>query len=237
MKDWRLGEIPEGKGTWTVELEHDEQGRVLRARFVLDNPTKNMRRKVELGWVDDGNGNAYDTICCEEEGGGGVVSMLYTIVRDKLYVGVVTQYRTHMGGDVENAPRGYLKVGSSDRATNALEETAEEVGPRVAEIGTPRQLPGRPVSMNSAVFWTPGPNEGNSFHAIRVPERLLEFADEDGSLRFKQDYVNPQQGESITCFRLIPWTEAVLGRDGLTIVGVARLMAYLSSIGKIRMHT
>ena len=232
MKDWKLGEIPVGKGTWTTEFEYDEEGKVQRARFVLYNPAKNMRREVELGWVDDQHGNAYDAICYWESGGGGTVTIPWTIVNNVLYIGTVTQFRVHAGGDVDNAPRGYMKIGTTDRTQNATEELAEEVGPNVAEINPPTQLEGDPVNMNTAVFWTPGKDEGNSFHSVEVdPNYLVD--DGNDSMRFVDGLVAPEGGESITRCQFDPWHVAVRKQDGLTIVGIARLMAQLEDEGRL----
>lgn len=220
-----LGIIPEDKGTWFVEVE----GKLVparHARFVLKNPAKNMHRVVELGWVDDQRGNAYDAIRYWELGGGGTVTIPYALFESQLWIGVVTQFRVHMGGDVENAPRGYLKVGGTSRDENASEELAEEVGPKVAALNAPVQMEGNGVNMNSAVFWTAEANEGNSFHAVEVPDGYLERRGER-ELRFKEGLVAPEGGESIIRCRFVPWMDVVHGRDGLSIVGVARLIAHL----------
>lgn len=221
-----LGDIPEEKATWAVEVGGELVLRAPHVILYLDNPAKNMKRVIELGWIDDQHGNAYDAIRYWELGGGGTVTIPWTIFEGELWIGVVTQYRMHAGGYIQNAPRGYMKVGGTTRAQNAAEEVGEEMGPKVVDIAPPTQLEGEGVNMYTAVFWTATPGEGNSFHAAEVDPQYLVRHDE-GSLRFKADLIAPEGGESIVKCEFIPWQAAVRGRDGLTIVGVARLIAHL----------
>ncbi len=221
-----LGNIPEENRTWKLFVDGAEVP-FANAALVLDNPTKNMFRVVECGLVDDQRGNVYDGIRYGELGGGGAVTIPYTIHNAQLWIGIVTQFRVHAGGDVDNVPRGYLKVGNPDRTKNATEEYAEEVGPGAAAIARPVRLAGEGGNPNTAVFWTPKPEDGNTFHAIRVSPEHLEYMEPGQELRFKPGFVAPEGGESIVRCRFIPWCQAAQLRDGLTMMAVARLLAYL----------
>lgn len=219
-----LGNIPEEKRTWKLFVDGQEVP-FANAVLVLDNPQKNMFRVVECGLVDDQRGNVYDGMRYGELGGGGAVTVPYTLWRDMLFIGVVTQHRVHAGGDVRNVPRGYLKVGSPDRTQNAEEELAEEIGPRVAALATPVRLDGEGANPNTAVFWTPKPEDGNTFHAVFIsPDYLCQ---KNNVLGFIDGIVAPEGGESIVGCSFIPWYQAACLRDGLTNMAVARLLAHL----------
>lgn len=220
-----FGDIPPEKKTWKLVVDGEEV-MFRNAQFVLDDPAKNMMRVVECGWIDDMCGNTYDGIRYGELGGGGAVTIPYFQTLHQLYIGVVEQFRVHAGGYVKNVPRGYLKVGNTDRQENAKMELGEEVGPKVVEIGTVFQLPGEGANPNTAVCWTPRSDDGVTFHAIHIN---AEYLVRDGSVwRFKDGLVAPEGGESIVRCEFIPWQHAARLRDGLTMMAIARLLAYLN---------
>lgn len=231
-----FGNIPEEKRTWRLFVDGAEVP-FGNAVLVLDNPMKNMFRVVECGLVDDQRGNVYDGMRYGELGGGGAVTVPFTIFHGILYIGVVTQFRVHAGGDVRNVPRGYLKVGSPDRTKNATEEFAEEVGPKAAALATPERLDGEGGNPNTAVFWTPEPEDGNTFHAVRINAKHLEPVIPGPQLVFKHGFVAPEGGESIVKCEFIPWTAAAQLRDGLTMMAVVRLLAHLNETGELYVGT
>jgi hypothetical protein len=131
----------------------------------------------------------------------------------------------HAGGDVENAPRGYIKAAVVGRTQNVEEEIGEEMGPVVLRLVSSFVLPGQPANMNTAVFWTPEPNEGNSFHAVEIDPYSVEM--KDGAPVFRDGVIAPEGGESIIKCHFIPWYQAAIIKDALTNAGVVRLLSYL----------
>ncbi len=232
----KFGDIPENKRTWRLFVDGVDMP-FASAILVLDNPQKNMFRVVECGLVDDQRGNVYDGVRYGELGGGGVVTVPFTIFYGMLYIGVITQFRVHAGGDVRNVPRGYLKVGDTDRTKNAKDEFAEEVGPRAAALATPVQLEGEGANPNTAVFWTPETEDGVTFHAVRINSKYLELAVPGPLLVFPKGFVAPEGGESIVKCEFVPWTVAAQLRDGLTMMAVVRLLAYLNQTGELYVGT
>ncbi|MCH8049665.1 hypothetical protein IH979_03050, partial [Patescibacteria group bacterium] len=199
------------------------------AKLELVNEAKGLHRLVEFGLVDDGQGNSYPGIRYWEHGGGGSVSVPYAFADAEFLIGVVRQRRLHMGGEVDNLPRGYLKPGL-DHFQTVQQELFEEIGEVLHPelIGDTILLAGEPVNPNSAVFDTSEPEEGAVFFAVEVSIEALKQTG-DNCWRFIEGIVKPntQEAERILGCTFIPWRKAVALKDGFTSMGVARLLAHL----------
>jgi ADP-ribose pyrophosphatase YjhB (NUDIX family) len=176
----------------------------------------------------------YDGWSFRELGGGGVVVVPFTLSGGQLFVGVVRQVRPNQGGEVWNAPRGFLDPGE-DHAAAALRELAEEMGLRSDDVV---RLPGEPGNPNSAFFETWGPGEGIGFFAVEVDAALTqrgpagELGFRPGVLGDDEQARRSRMAESISHAVFLPWHEAAGLADMMTNAAVARLLARLRGQGR-----
>lgn len=158
--------------------------------------------------------------------GGGVVIAPYTIINDEIYIGVITESRYNLGGEIQNLPGGLVDEGETHYGA-AVRELGEETGfkPNKRRVF---QLDGAPMNFLSAYLETVGEDEGECVFAVEVMREELEF--NDGKLVFKTDIAklsNEAKEENIIGCEFIHWKEAVKLRDGQTVATVARLLAHL----------
>jgi ADP-ribose pyrophosphatase YjhB (NUDIX family) len=217
-----------------METMTQEDQRNRRWQVLLDDqPIEKVGRLIihaeSFGTLAYGKTPAgYDGWNFREIGGGGVVILPFTEQESRLLVGVTSQYRYNQGGEVWNAPRGFLDIGEThDNA--AKRELNEETGYTAADL---IDLGGQPANPNSAFFDTATAGEGSRFYALRISESDLEVR--DGVLRFAAGLVD--LGEKAILNRLserigdtffIPWQEAARLSDMFTNAAVSRLLAYL----------
>ncbi len=165
-----------------------------------------------------------------ETGGGGVVVLPFVPRANDLYVGLLRQHRHNQGGDVWNAPRGFVEPGE-DHLAAGHRELGEETGID-ARLHRLFLLAGSPGNPNSAFFETPEASLGVRFVAVEFsPGDLTEV---DGTLQLREALVssNPEArshrtAEQISAARFFHWTEAARVADMFTNAAVARLLAYL----------
>src|SRR5262249_24580708 len=151
----------------------------------------------------------------------------FALLPEGLFVGLVEQRRANQGGNVLNAPGGFLDPGES-HASAARRELAEETGLPATKLVP---LPGRPLNPNSTFFETWGEDEGVKVFAIEVdPDALVSC---DGSFRLRPgtfDASPEAQGkrsaEQIAACRFLPWAQAIELSDMFTVAAIARLLAY-----------
>lgn len=190
----------------------------------------------KLGTLSYGETPAgYDGWAFHEEGGGGAVTLPFSFVGGALWVGLVHQRRHNQGGDVWNAPRGFLDPGER-HADAAARELAEETGFAV-DAGRVLGLPGAKGNPNSAFFETWGEGEGIGFFALEVSPDDLTPDGEGFTFRAERVAAAQHSGgsaaaEMIWRARFFPWAEAAGVGDLLTNAAVARLLAWLKQQGR-----
>lgn len=167
----------------------------------------------------------YDQWAFHETGGGGSVIIPYSIVDNRLLIGVVTQVRPLQSGEpVANVSRGFMDPDKSHFQA-ASSELAEEMGLNIPVI----DLGGEGGNPNSAFFETWGENEGVKFWAVKVPADKLVAG--EGEYGFKPGVVKPMEGdkmaERILGSKFIPLAEAGKLGDMMTLSAITRLLNYL----------
>ncbi len=187
----------------------------------------------------------YDAWAFHEPGGGGAVIVPFAFMGNHVLVGLVEQKRPLQDRErpILNLPRGMAAAGERPFVT-AFRETEEEMGMEESAL-TLTQLPGKHVNPNSTFFDTAGPEEGVKFFALPIPKPMLEKADAGSAgplagtaqtYELKKEYLrqdpasrNARAAEQILGARFVPATQALLLADGFTVIGVARLLAWLES--------
>ncbi|MDC0742942.1 NUDIX domain-containing protein [Polyangium mundeleinium] len=163
---------------------------------------------------------------------GGVVILPFCFIDDALVVGLVREHRFNQGGDVWNAPRGFLERGESAE-DGAIRELSEETGYEFSGRGLV-SLPGPRGNPNSAFFDTRSEDRGMAFFALEVSRDELE-RDEKGYV-FREGRVDRSEAalqhrvaEQIGDVHFLRWEEAACVGDMFTNAIVARLLAWLRS--------
>lgn len=172
----------------------------------------------------------YDGWTFHEEGGGGSVILPYARVDGTNHVGVVLQSRPNQGGNVLNAPRGFLDPGE-DRRMGALRELVEEVGLHAAPSSM-IALAGDPGNPNSTFFETWAAGDGVTFFAVEISSALLArdgdvWIFKSGALAVTPEVQRSRAAEAISHAQFIPWCEAVRLGDLFTNAATGRLLAQL----------
>ncbi len=167
----------------------------------------------------------WDAWCFHELGGGGVVTIPFSVVEGKLMVGLVQQNRPlQSAGKVWNVPRGFMDPGEHNFEA-AVRELEEEIG-WLSPDKRMKALDGEAGNSNSAFFDTAQMGEGVKYYAMEVLPIQLEPA-EDGLLKFREGLVKPvsKMAELIYGCRFVPWRQATRLGDQFTGFAVARLLA------------
>lgn len=240
VKECGISEIPASRANtkgWVLTLD----GRVTDYRILeLKNPKYGT---IAAGQTPGG----YDSWAFHEIGGGGSVSVPYTIINGKLFIGVVAEKRPNLGGIVLNVPRGFLTKlqGAVEKASDAAKrELQEETGLSAEEIlGNQKSLhrDSAGVNMNSAFFVTVVYEEGVHFFAAKIRDDIMSKYSGERSLEeeigcrvgttevYRADKniaknKNLDVWENIYGLYFIPWEEAVELRDIFTIGVVGKLI-------------
>ncbi len=214
-----ITDIPEEKQAkrgWKVELNGQTVEQMNRVR--ISHP--------KFGELNHGlTPGGWDGWSFHEIGGGGSVTVPFSVINDQLYVGVVEQNRPNQGGNVLNTPRGFLDPGEKHFEA-AIREAGEELGVddnRIEERIF--RLDGDPMNPNSTFFETAEEGEGVKLFAFSVLESELQN-DGDGYI-FREDSLKPasKAAEGILKCRMIPWKQAAQLGDMFTVAAVGRLLA------------
>ena len=195
---------------------------------------------------DAGVTSKFDTIVLISQGG--ALTLLYAILKSHLFVGLVDQKRFcerhsefNPSGKVWNASRGF-RGKSNDARDTARHELRGEVGDVVGEVV---HLDGPAVNADNAWFtYLDTERDGNpeqggvSMFAAEInPEHLLVSND---SYVFNPDNLGARPKgsdyEVIGNCVFMPWHQAVLVREGLTIAAIARLLRKLELSGRLSMN-
>lgn len=218
-----MKEIPENmqeKRGWEVEIDDVVLEKV--KKISLFNPNIGL---LVYGMTPGG----YDGWSFHENGGGGAITIPYTVINGKLYVGMIEQERHNQGGKVWNVPRGFIDPGETH--FKAMQrEFQEEVG--LFPDRMVKNLKGELLNPNSAFFETPLSNEGGKFFAMEIdPDQLTKYKDTD-SYSFNGDVLEPVSkiAELIFGSRFFPWREATRVGDMYTCGIISRLLACLPGI-------
>lgn len=214
-----ISEIPEEKQKkrgWSVELD----GKVIEnvSLIKIENPNYGL---LCYGFTPSG----YDGWSFREIGSGGVVSVPFSIIDGRLYVGLVEQDRHNQGGRIWNLPRGFINP--NEKHFEAVAREFEEEVRYCSPDKMVKPLTGEPCNPNSAFFETPGKNEGVKYFSIEVIPEQLTLDQENGGFKFRSGILEPKtkQAEQIYACRFFPWREATHVSDMFTSTGVARLVA------------
>jgi 8-oxo-dGTP pyrophosphatase MutT (NUDIX family) len=123
---------------------------------------------------------------------------------------------------VLNLPRGFLDPGETHFEA-AQRETEEEIG----QIGQVFLLPGKPTNPNNTFFETWSEGEGIKWYGLKLAETALK--EKSGYYSLNEEVAKPASNaaEGIMGSRFIPWTQAALLADQMTVAGVARILAFL----------
>lgn len=196
---------------WAIYLDgHLTTISLFRASGPLGVLSWGLRPEKTVGWL------------WQESGGGGVGIMLYSVIRNKLYVGLIKEVRPNMDSHpVWNMPRGFLKPGDSP-LVGAVTELQEEVGFPKAEERLERLA--EKVNPNSA-FWVTLQG-GFCYFSFPVSPKELDL-DVTPPYPFRTGLFNPTSrlGEKILDCAFFPWTTAAQSACNFTSAGVARLLA------------
>lgn len=172
----------------------------------------------------------YDSWAFHENGGGGSVTILFTIAQGQLFVGVVLEQRPFQADEpVLNVIRGFLDPGETHLVA-AARETEEEAG-----ISIPLIDLGGGGNPNSTFFETWGEGEGVHFWGGHVSSDTLKMSEENGVYVFDSELVQPankdgkpdKTGEKILGSQFIPWNQAAVLGDLFSRGAVSGLMSYL----------
>ncbi len=246
----------------SLEIPSQETGEQLVIPFEMSPISQEAEAQAKRGWSVDVNGQTldmpiigarfkqnkmgiditygqrpegYDGVTIREHGGGGAVTIPYMVHPESgdVYVGVVTESRSNLGGFVENVPRGFLDAGETHEDA-AKRELKEETGFK-ALGGRVVKLTQRGLNPNSTYFDTShSEQEGVNIFAVRVEsDELVAVRNEDGT----KEYVFPahvraeaegdKTAERILGSRFIPVEEARNSRDMFTHAATGQLMTAL----------
>jgi 8-oxo-dGTP pyrophosphatase MutT (NUDIX family) len=205
---------------WKVTVDGEE--RKVR-HLVLENPKLGIlsfgcRPEGTVGWI------------WEEVSGGGAGIILYAILEEKLFIGlIVEERRTIKGGQTENIPRGFSEPGATRHET-AAREGKEELGLPDLEKRL-EVLRGEPANSNSAFFDT-STGGGCCYYGLYILpselQRVPEVSQSDPPVyQFREELFNPHStaGERILGCNFFPWDKAATVADTFSNAGTARLLA------------
>ncbi len=167
----------------------------------------------------------WDQWAFHENGGGGAVTIPYTIIGDKIYIGMMKQARPLQADDpVWNIPRGFLQA--DDHKQTASAEFREETGVTNIEV---EEMQGDFVNPNSAFFQTSGANEGVGLYAAYFPNNLLEEEEDNYVLKEKVKPLDKAE-KLFGNLTFLPLSVASQVGDAFTLSAIGRLVG--SHIGQ-----
>ncbi|MFO0617254.1 MAG: NUDIX domain-containing protein [Polyangiaceae bacterium] len=225
-----IGEERQNARGWKVTIDGAPVSKI--SHIVVDNARFGV---LAYGLTPGG----YDGWSFREVAGGGVVILPFILRDGGLHVGLVRQHRHNQGGDVWNAPRGFVDPGETHEAAGAR-EFREETGVHATSLH-PRMLSGEAANPNSAFFETPLPGMGVRFAAVELGTDDVELR--DGRWVVRRQLVddsaaaaNHRRAEMIASCQFFPWHEAACFADMFTNAAVARLLAHLHGAGRLTLR-
>jgi 8-oxo-dGTP pyrophosphatase MutT (NUDIX family) len=234
IDDIPLTKAAQKKRGYEVYVNGEEIKEVKSALFKQDK----MGVEIRYGQRKEG----YDGVVIRENGGGGAVTIPYTIDEGgQVYVGLVHEYRTTLGGIVANVPRGFLDKGET-HAQAARREIREETGYEALTGKIEKLASG--LNPNSTYFDTShSVKEGVQIFAIFIdPEYLELIAREDGTVSYAfpdhvQNGAEDRTAERILGSTFLPLAEALESRDMFTSAAAGQLLVSLLKKGFIDQQT
>lgn len=204
------------KRSWEVELNGEVIEKVLHLKI-----SNSKFGEVNYGLTPAG----YDGWSFHEIGGGGVVTVPFSIIDGELYVGLVKQLRHNQGGEAWNVPRGFLSP-DENHFKAAIREYEEEVR-YLSPDKRVKPLEGESCNPNSAFFETAEKGEGVKYYSIEILPTQLELDPEQNAFRFRSGLLEPatKQAELILKCRFFGWRKAVQVADMFTVAAAGRLLA------------
>lgn len=183
----------------------------------------------------------YDGILFHEPSGGGSVLIPYVIHEGELYIGLVEERRKNMGGNVLDAPGGFIDPGETpfETATREFEEETGATADKNKVIDLNEYY--EPANSNRAIVDTSRKGEGAHFYAIEFTKEQVELSAnlELGVpiLLFKKGSIKPVENnkgaEKIFGCRFYPWHIAATRSDMFANAMFSRLAAHLVLTGKL----
>lgn len=160
--------------------------------------------------------HGYDGWWFAEFGGGGVITLPYSVIDDILWVGLIEEDRPNLGGETLCAIGGYLDENENPE-TAARREAFEETGLSVPHF----RLAGVPAASNRALFVADHrAGEGVKFYAAHVPQEALTPPTEG------RRYWSPPRKAEVGRVVFMDWRDAVMSSpDALALAAIARLLA------------
>jgi len=206
MTEFKITRIPDDKKKgWSAEI-NGEKVEINRLKLT------SKFGELEYGLKPEG----YDGWIFKEQGGGGVITIPYTEIRDEIYVGLKLENRPNMGGRIFCAIGGFLdpkEIAEDAQKREAMEEANMDTKEAVI-------LEGAPINPNRAFFVTKI-KEGIKVFSFKVPTTSIEKPIDEGSFILKAKYL-----EKDSTIRFIRWQDAVMmTSDGIAKAGIAQLLA------------
>lgn len=209
---FKIREIKDGeKHSWIVLIDGVEQ-KVGKIEII------SKFGEVIYGMRPEG----YDSWCFHEQGGGGTVTIPYSLTpRGELLVGLISEKRPNMGENpVWCAIGGFIEPKETHENAN-IREANEETG---LDAKKAKELPGPFINPNRAFFITDSFNEdlskreGTHFYGLEVPYDKL---DGDYKLSDPNFFTDFKKAGNIRFFN---WGDAIkCTSDALALSGIAKL--------------
>lgn len=162
----------------------------------------------------------YDSWVFRETGGGGAVTLPYTIAPDgSVFVGLLMEKRPNMGDVPVWCVIGGFVNPNESHASAQQREGSEESGLDTAQAG---QLPGLSSNPNRLFFVADAESEGVKAFGLNIPHTWLEPDGERLKLKADAQILDPKKAENV---RFFPWKDAVrLTADALARSAIAQLL-------------
>lgn len=232
----------EKKRGWRVELTIGDDNVADITSLTSGLRLYNEKMGIELRYGMRAEG--YDGILFHEPGGGGSVLIPFVLHRGGLFIGLVEEPRRNMGGNVLDAPGGFLDPGEThfETATREFEEEAgvgAEVN-KVIDLGPYAE----PANSNRAIVDTSREGEGAHFYALEFTRNQVDGAYDPTYntpiFLLKKSVINPKQGdktaEKIFGCRFYPWHIAATRSDLFANAMFSRLFTYLVKENRIKIR-
>lgn len=239
----------QGKRGWRLSLN----GFSLEGKTLLINDPTGKSEPVEIrnivhlilenqrfgilsyGKAQEGN---FDLWRFHETGGGGAITLPFSLIKGLLFVGVCKQDRPNMGGIVYNAIGGFVSPGEKHfeaASRETLEEIGFDVNKRMFDLG------GQPGNWNRLFVETPDKKEGLKLFAFELKVEELNQLTTEGKFNqayaIKKDLLKPVSpaAEKIMGSVLIPWYEAIDLADIFIATATVRLLNYLRNANILKL--
>jgi hypothetical protein len=213
-KKFEIAPIPEGhKRGWEIHVNGVRRDDVNHVEF------KSRFGELPFGLRPEG----YDGWAFHETGGGGAVTLPYTVMDgDALYVGLIKENRPNMGGEQLCIVGGFIAPGETHAAAQ-VRGADEEAGLNSASAV---ELPGLPFCSNR-LFFVADPAKGEGMHAYALEIPKVFVVNGDNGLRYDiPEELRPKFGKIVNVTLLPVFCAIQATADALALAAIARLLAF-----------